>query len=100
MKTSLYITGGPPFCRCFELLHLDGPPNRVLSHDVPAGKRRTGATTALYSPRQFLKTGPTAAAVSLLPHSSLHASIATLASSSAGTTTTRRLSDGWEFLQG
>ncbi|HTD95574.1 MAG TPA: glycoside hydrolase family 2 TIM barrel-domain containing protein [Edaphobacter sp.] len=54
----------------------------------------------MYSRRQFLKTGATAAAVSLLPHSSLHASIATLASSSAGTTTTRRLSDGWEFLQG
>jgi len=55
----------------------------------------------MYSRRQFLKTSATAAAASLLPCSPLHASIATLGSSgSAGDPTTRRLSEGWEYLQG
>ena len=56
----------------------------------------------MYSRRQFLKTGATAAAVSLLPHSPLHASIATLAGSTTDSVDgaqARRLSTGWEYLQ-
>jgi beta-galactosidase len=62
----------------------------------------------MYSRRNFLKSSATAAAASLLPSSSLlsstlHASIATLAGSvhQSGTIPhARRLTDGWEFLQG
>ena len=57
----------------------------------------------MYSRRNFLKTSATAAAASLLPSSTLRASIATLAGSvdHPGTIThARRLTDGWEFLQG
>jgi beta-galactosidase len=57
----------------------------------------------MYSRRNFLKTGATVAAASLLPSSSLSASIATLGSSAYpadGTPRTRRLTEGWEFLQG
>lgn len=56
----------------------------------------------MLSRRQFLKTGTTAAAISLLHQSPLRASVATL----AGTTGTSevspasRLSDGWQYLQG
>ena len=56
----------------------------------------------MYSRRQFLKTGTTVAAASLLPHSPLHASIAALAGSgvnAADDAQTRRLSTGWEYLQ-
>jgi beta-galactosidase len=57
----------------------------------------------MYSRRSFLKTGATAAAASLFPPSSLRASIATLGGNTDaadGTPRTRRLTDGWEFLQG
>ncbi len=57
----------------------------------------------MYSRRNFLKTSATVAAGSLLPSSTLRASIATLAGSvdQPGTIMhTRRLTDGWEFLQG
>ena len=57
----------------------------------------------MYSRRIFLKTGATAAAASLLPSSSLCASIATLGSNGNQPDTrarTLRLADGWEFLQG
>jgi beta-galactosidase len=57
----------------------------------------------MYSRRNFLKTSATAAAVSLLPSPILRASIATLSSTpnDAGISShARRLSDGWEFLQG
>jgi beta-galactosidase len=57
----------------------------------------------MYSRRNFLKTGASVAAASLLPSSSLYASIATLGSNvnqpDAGARTLR-LADGWEFLQG
>jgi beta-galactosidase len=57
----------------------------------------------MYSRRQFIKTGATAAAISLSPLTSLHASIATLAGSATGSldgAQSRRLSTGWEYLQG
>jgi beta-galactosidase len=57
----------------------------------------------MYSRRSFLKTGATVAASSLFPSSALRASIATLGSNAnqAGETEhARRLSDGWEYLQG
>jgi beta-galactosidase len=57
----------------------------------------------MYSRRHFLKTSATAAAVSLLPHATLRASIATLAGAPSDSPTpghARRLSAGWEFLQG
>jgi beta-galactosidase len=55
----------------------------------------------MYSRRSFLKTGATAAAASLFPSSALPASIATLGSNSGQDTVprTRRLADGWEYLQ-
>src|SRR5258705_2326970 len=56
----------------------------------------------MYSRRNFLKTS-TAAAASLLPSSTLRASIATLAGSldqPDNIAHARRLSEGWEFLQG
>ncbi len=59
--------------------------------------------TAIYSRRNFLKTGATIAAASLLPSPSLRASIATLGSNANqadGAEHMRRLSDDWEFLQG
>ena len=56
----------------------------------------------MYSRRSFLKTGATAAAASLFPSTALPASIATLgnASDPNAVSRTRRLSDGWEYLQG
>jgi beta-galactosidase len=55
----------------------------------------------VYSRRQFLKTSAAAAATSLLPHSPLHASVAILAGDAADAASqARRLSDGWEYLQG
>jgi beta-galactosidase len=57
----------------------------------------------MHSRRHFLKTSATAAAASLLPHSTLRASIATLAgapSDSPAPGHTHRLSAEWEFLQG
>ena len=57
----------------------------------------------MYSRRNFLKTGATAAAASLLPSSPLCASIATLGGSAnqvGGAEHSRRLADGWEYLQG
>ena len=57
----------------------------------------------MYSRRSFLKASATAATSALFPSSLLHASIATLGSNSnsdSGTEHARRLSDGWEFLQG
>ena len=57
----------------------------------------------MLSRRQFLMTGATAAAASLLPRSPLHASVATLAGNPADASSApyaRRLSDGWEYLQG
>jgi beta-galactosidase len=59
--------------------------------------------TAIYSRRNFLKTGATIAAASLLASPSLRASIATLGSNANqadGAEHMRRLSDDWEFLQG
>ncbi len=57
-----------------------------------------------YSRRNFLKTGATVAAASLLPSSSLRASIATLGTGVGQTEGTavqaRRLADGWEYVQG
>ena len=58
--------------------------------------------TTNHSRRSFLKTSVTAAAASLLPSSSLRASIAGLhlhAAQAAGTANARRLSTGWEYLQ-
>jgi beta-galactosidase len=57
----------------------------------------------MYSRRNFLKTSATAAAASLLPSTALRASIAALAGSIAqpdNIANARRLSNGWEFLQG
>lgn len=57
----------------------------------------------MYSRRQFLKTGATAAAISLFLSPSLHASIATLAHNameSLDGAQSQRLSNGWEYLQG
>jgi beta-galactosidase len=57
----------------------------------------------MYSRRNFLKTSATAAAASLLPSSTLRASIAILGErvdQADNTVHARRLSDGWEFLQG
>ncbi len=57
----------------------------------------------MYSRRSFLKSGATVAAASLFPSSSLRASIATLVSGAtqpSETSRTRRLANGWEFLQG
>ena len=58
--------------------------------------------TTNHSRRSFLKTSVTAAAASLLPSSSLRASIAGLhlhAAQAAGTANAHRLSGGWEYLQ-
>jgi len=57
----------------------------------------------MYSRRQFLKASASAAAISLLPRSPLHASVATLAGSasdSVDSAQARKLSEGWEYLQG
>jgi beta-galactosidase len=57
----------------------------------------------MYSRRNFLKTGTTAVAASWLSALPLQASIATLSRSAnpaADTPQTRRLNEGWEFLQG
>src|SRR5438270_6020497 len=58
----------------------------------------------MYSRRSFLKSTATAAAASMLPSSStLRASIATLAASvdhPGNIAHPRRLTDGWEYLQG
>ena len=57
----------------------------------------------MYSRRNFLKTSATVAAASLLPSSTLRASIATLAGSvdqRDNLAHARCLIDGWEFLQG
>jgi beta-galactosidase len=56
----------------------------------------------MYSRRSFLKSGATVAAASLFPSSSLRASVATLVNADLtdGIPRTRRLTDGWEFLQG
>lgn len=57
----------------------------------------------MYSRRNFLKTGAAVAATSLLPSSTLRASLVTLAGSVDRPDTlvhARRLTDGWEFLQG
>ncbi len=57
----------------------------------------------MFSRRQFLKTSATLGAATLLPHNSLSASIARLASSgddSGSSENTHRLSAGWEYLQG
>jgi beta-galactosidase len=57
----------------------------------------------MYSRRNFLKTSAAAAAASLLPSCTLRASIATLAGSvdqTGNIGNTRRLTDGWEYLQG
>lgn len=57
----------------------------------------------MYSRRQFLKTSVTAAAVSILPHNLLHASIATLANGSTDSldgSQSQRLTNGWEYLEG
>jgi beta-galactosidase len=60
--------------------------------------------TAIYTRRNFLKTSATAAAAaSILPSSSLRASIARLENGAAQAKDSehaRRLSDGWEYLQG
>jgi len=56
----------------------------------------------VYSRRNFMKTSATVAA-SLLPSSTLRASIATLAGGvyqPDNMAHPRRLADGWEFLQG
>lgn len=53
------------------------------------------------SRRQFLQAGVSAAALTLLPRSSLYGSIATLAAGPASNSPyARRLSDGWEYLKG
>ena len=54
----------------------------------------------MYSRRQFLKTSTAVAAASLLPGTSLRASIATLAQDSANGPIATRLATGWEYLQG
>src|SRR6201987_225824 len=58
----------------------------------------------MYSRRHFIKTSATAAAASLLPSPTLSASIATLAAASVDQATNithaRRLTDGWDYLQG
>jgi beta-galactosidase len=59
-------------------------------------------TLLMYSRRSFLKTGATVATASLFPSSALPASIATLGSNAGqdAIPRTRRLADGWEYLQG
>jgi beta-galactosidase len=55
----------------------------------------------MLSRRHFLKTTATAAAISLLPRSPLHAGIATMAVDSPdGSGNMRRLANGWEYVQG
>ncbi len=54
----------------------------------------------MHSRRQFLKTSAAVAAGSLLHHTSLRASIATLAQGSANGPIGTRLAMGWEYLQG
>src|SRR6201995_5356914 len=57
----------------------------------------------MYSRRSFLTTGAAAAAASLIPSTSLSASIASLAlqaDQADNLPRTRRLAEGWEFLQG
>ena len=54
----------------------------------------------MHSRRQFLKTSAAVAAGSLLHHTSLRASIATLAQGSANGPIATRLAMGWEYLQG
>lgn len=54
----------------------------------------------MHSRRQFLKASASAAALSLLPRP-LHASIATLAANRPdAATASRRLAEGWEYLEG
>jgi len=75
---------------------------RVRPDKCPRKNRRAVATA--YSRRDFLKTGATVAAASLLPSSSLRASLATLGTGADQTEGTvvhaRRLADGWEYVQG
>ena len=54
----------------------------------------------MHSRRQFLKTSAAVAAGSLLHHTSLRASIATLAQNSANGPIATRLATDWEYLQG
>ena len=57
----------------------------------------------MHSRRHFLKTSAAAASLPLLANLALRASIATLAGSSSRATSTgqtRRLAEGWEYLQG
>ena len=54
----------------------------------------------MHSRRQFLKTSAAVAAGSLLHHTSLRASIATLAQNSANGPIVTRLATDWEYLQG
>jgi hypothetical protein len=103
--TSLYITGDRHFVDTLNYCLLRcrfAQPNRAMRRT----NRRSG--TRCIPDGNFLKTGATAAAASLLPSypvlsSPLRASIATLAGSvdqPGNIKHARRLSDGWEFLQG
>src|SRR5260370_11677423 len=88
------------FCRYFELLSSKMQHCRAEStHAV----NNIEEWYQVYSRRNFLKTSATAAAASLLPSSALLASIAPLGGGvdpSDNIGHARRLSDGWEFLQG
>jgi beta-galactosidase len=50
--------------------------------------------------RSFLKTAAASTAATLLPHSTMHAAIATLAATPEAAVTRQRLSTGWEYLSG
>jgi beta-galactosidase len=80
----------------------DKPEPAAARRTIEDNKTWTGAEQ-MYSRRSFLKTGAAAAVSSLLPSSSLRAAIAGALNSpqqNPVSVSARRLSDGWEFLQG
>src|SRR5260370_13102391 len=97
--TGLYITGDRHFGDTLNYCLLRC---RIAGRIAPYGEQYE-ELYQMYSRRNFLKTSATVAAGSLLPSSTLRASIATLAGSvdQPGTIMhTRRLTAGWEVLQG
>ena len=100
LVTSLYITGVGAFCRYFELFPCDRlccPKFTGALRDKCPRKNRRAVVTA-YSRRNFLKTGATVAAASLLASSSLRVDRdpGPRAGQTEGTAArARRLADGW-----
>src|SRR5260370_20028102 len=97
--TGLYITGDRHFGDTLNYCLLRC---RIAGRIAPYGEQYK-ERYQMYSRRNFLTTSATAAAASLLPSSTLRASISTLAGSvdqPGNIAPARRLTDGWEFLQG